>query len=108
MNKAWKIFFWLLFFIALMVMFGCTQTKIETVYKSVYPNLPDVSYPQTLRAEICRFEPVQDEKLVVGFDEANLKCYLNNQEVFKKQISLYQKKIDMINAERKEWREKIE
>lgn len=103
-----KIIIWIVFIFAILCAFGCTKTVYQTEYKSVYPNLPDVSYPQTLRAEICKFEPVNKDNIVVGFDKQNLKCYLNNQEVFKKQISLYQKKIDMVNTERKEWREKTE
>lgn len=103
-----KIIIVIIAFIIALLITGCVKTKTEYVYKSIYPNLPDVSYPQTLRAEICKFSPVNDEKVIVGYDKENLKCYLNNQEVFKKQISLYQKKIDMINAERKEWREKTE
>jgi len=101
-----KLITWIVFILAILLSFSCTKIKTEYVYKPVYPNLPDVTYPQTLRAEICKFEPVVDDKIIVGFDEANLKCYLNNQEVFKKQISLYQKKIDMVNEERKDWREK--
>lgn len=92
----------------IMMIAGCTRTKTEYVYKSVYPNLPDITYPQTLRAEICKFTPVGKDGVVVGYDKENLKCYLNNQEVYKKQIALYQKKIDMVNTERKEWREKSE
>ena len=92
----------------IMMITGCTRTKTEYVYKSVYPNLPDITYPQTLRAEICKFTPVGKDGVVVGYDKENLKCYLNNQEVYKKQITLYQKKIDMVNTERKEWREKSE
>ena len=108
MKMIKKIVIWILLVFIICILFSCTKVETQYVYKSVYPNLPDVSYPQTLRAEICKFSPVKDEKVIVGYDKENLKCYLNNQEVFKKQISLYQKKIDMINAERKEWREKTE
>lgn len=103
-----NILIWIVLLFAIFITLGCTKTVYQTEYKSVYPNLPDVTYPQTLRAEICKFEPITEGRLVVGFDKDNLKCYLNNQETFKKQITLYQKKIDMVNAERKEWRNKSE
>lgn len=108
METLKKIIIWIVFLFSILCAFGCTKTVTQTVYQPIYPNLPDVTYPQTLRAEICKFTPVTQEPVVVGFDKENLKCYLNNQEVFKKQISLYQKKIDMINEERKEWREKTQ
>jgi len=90
----------------LIILCSCTKTKIETVYKPVYPNMPNISYPQTLRTEICQFKSVEYGDVIVGYDKENLKCHIYNQEVYQKQIRLYQQVIDTVNKERTEWRNK--
>ena len=107
MFKRWLILILFLFLI------GCTTVKTETVYKSVYPNLPNIEYPSSLHLSFCKMDIVKDEQgnlissnIFVWFSKDDYKCYLHNQEVIKKQIELYQGIIDEVNSQRKIWREK--
>lgn len=95
------------------LLIGCTTVKTETVYKTVYPNLPNISYPNTLHLNYCKMDIVKDfqgnlisSNIFVGFSKDDYRCYLHNQEVINKQFELYQGIIDEVNSQRKQWREK--
>lgn len=92
--------------LALMLV-GCNTVKTETVYQNVYPNLPDIYKPTSLNLKYCEMKtPEYESKIIVGFDKENLKCYIYNQEVIRKQFQLYNGIIDEVNRERKIWRDK--
>lgn len=86
---------------------ACTQTKTEIVYKSVYPELPELESPLILSTNACHFSMPKDETddVYVGFDKENYKCYLKNQEAIREQKILYEEFIKEINSERKKWKE---
>lgn len=96
----------ILIIIACLLLLACTTTKTEIVYKNVYPELPELSSPLVLSLNACEFimPENEDSKIFVGFDEENYKCYLKNQEINREQKVLYEKFINEINSERKQWK----
>ena len=85
----------------LLLLTACTTTKTEVVYKTVYPELPQIESPLVLATLPCKFSmPTNDETIFVGFDKENYKCYLKNQEINREQKLLYEKFVDEINKER--------
>jgi len=89
----------------LLLLTACTTTKTEVVYKTVYPELPQVESPLVLATLPCKFSmPKNDETIFVGFDKENYKCYLKNQEINREQKLLYEKFVDEINKERQKWK----
>lgn len=85
---------------------GCTTVKTEVVYKTVYPDLPQLESPLILATSPCKFSmPKQpDENVFIGFDKENYKCYLKNQEIIREQKLLYEQFIREVNKERLEWK----
>ena len=91
-------------FIILFLIAGCAP-KTEYVYKTVYPDLPEISQPNVLTLHACKFAyPKEESDIFVGFDKENYKCYLKNQEINREQKLLYQKVINEVNAERLKWK----
>ena len=89
----------------LLLVTACTTTKTEVVYKTVYPELPQIESPLVLATLPCKFSmPTNDETIFVGFDKENYKCYLKNQEINREQKLLYEKFVDEINKERQKWK----
>lgn len=89
----------------LLLLTACTTTKTEVVYKTVYPELPQIESPLVLATLPCKFSmPKNDETIFVGFDKENYKCYLKNQEINREQKLLYEKFVDEINKERQKWK----
>ena len=89
----------------LLLLTACTTTKTEVVYKTVYPELPQIESPLVLATLPCKFSmPTNDETIFVGFDKENYKCYLKNQEINREQKLLYEKFVDEINKERQKWK----
>lgn len=93
--------------IALLMMFllvACT-TKKEIVYSTIYPTLNPIQSPLVLNTSACKwtYPIVKDEKVFVGLDEENYKCYVKNQEIQREQRKLYENLIAEINKEREEW-----
>ena len=89
----------------LLLLTACTTTKTEVVYKTVYPELPQIESPLVLATFPCKFSmPTNDETIFVGFDKENYKCYLKNQEINREQKLLYEKFVDEINKERQKWK----
>lgn len=87
-----------------MLLCACT-TKTEIVYKSVYPDLPQLESPLILTTSPCKFSypSNEDSNIFVGFDKENYKCYLKNQEINREQKLLYEQFIKEINKERQNW-----
>lgn len=89
----------------LLLLTACTTTKTEVVYKTVYPELPQIESPLVLATLPCKFSmPKNDETIFVGFDKENYKCYLKNQEINREQKLLYEKFVNEINKERQNWK----
>lgn len=89
----------------ILLLAACTTTKTEVVYKTVYPELPQIESPLVLATLPCKFSmPKNDETIFVGFDKENYKCYLKNQEINREQKLLYEKFVDEINKERQKWK----
>ena len=89
----------------LLLLTACTTNKTEVVYKTVYPELPQIESPLVLATLPCKFSmPTNDETIFVGFDKENYKCYLKNQEINREQRLLYEKFVDEINKERQKWK----
>lgn len=86
--------------------YGCAS-KPEVIYKSIYPELPNVESPLILSNIPCKFSIPENpnERIFIGFDKENFKCYLKNQEINREQKLLYEKFIEQINQERQQWKE---
>ncbi len=84
---------------------SCTTVKTEYVYQTVYPELPQLESPLILANIPCTFIMPEnpDEKIFIGFDKENYKCYLKNQEINREQKLLFEKFVSEINKERKNW-----
>ena len=93
--------------LVMIVVCGCTTVKTETVYKSVYPDLPELESPLILSNVSCKFSLPENpnSNIFIGFDKENYKCYLKNQEINREQKLLYEKFIEQINQERRQWKE---
>lgn len=95
----------ILMIMMMLLTIGCVKTKTEYVYKTVYPDLPEISQPNVLTLHACKFTyPKEESDIFVGFDKENYKCYLKNQEINREQKLLYQKVINEVNAERLKWK----
>lgn len=83
---------------------ACASEK-EVIYKSVYPNLPQLESPLVLSTSPCKFSLPEnpDSNIFIGFDKENFKCYLRNQELNREQKLLFEKFVDEVNKERKIW-----
>lgn len=92
--------------LVVLMLLGCRTTKPEYIYKTVYPELPEVESPLVLATLPCKFAlPSNPESNVfVGFDRENYKCYLKNQEINREQKLLYEKFVAEINHERQNWK----
>ena len=93
-----------LFIIALLS--GCSLfTNEKVIYSTVYPSLPSLQEPNVLSLNTCEWEyPLyKDDKVFVGLDEKNFKCYIENKEIIREQLKLYHNFVEEINAERSEW-----
>lgn len=92
--------------IILMILSGCSLFSNEKViYSTVYPSLPPLQEPNVLSLNTCEWEyPLyKDDKVFVGLDEKNFKCYIENKEIIREQLKLYHNFVEEVNAERSEW-----
>ena len=92
--------------IALMFLAGCSLfTEEKVVYTTVYPSLPPLTEPNVLSLNTCEWEyPLyKDDKVFVGLDEKNFKCYIENKEIMREQLKLYHNFVEEVNLERQEW-----
>ena len=63
---------------------GCSLfTNEKVIYSTVYPSLPPLQEPNVLSLNTCEWEyPLyKDDKVFVGLDEKNFKCYIENKEI---------------------------
>lgn len=97
--------FLIVLFLPLILLFNACTTDKEIVYSSVYPSLPPIESPNVVSVKACHWEYpiVQDEKVFIGLDETNFKCYLSNKEKEREQRLLYENLIKEINKERQAW-----
>lgn len=101
-------FLWFLFLLLLLmwILAGCSLfTEEKVVYTTVYPSLPPLTEPNVLSLNTCQWEYplVKDDKVFVGLDETNFKCYIENKEIVREQMKLYQNFVKEVNLERAEW-----
>lgn len=92
--------------IILMILPGCSLFSNEKViYSTVYPSLPPLQEPNVLSLNTCEWEyPLyKDDKVFVGLDEKNFKCYIENKEIIREQLKLYHNFVEEVNVERSEW-----
>ena len=103
MNILNKFKKYLLIFFMLCIC-SCS-TKIEYVYVTQYPELPQIKSPLILPLNKCEFILPEDEtsNIFVGYDKQNYKCYIKNQEINREQKLLYEKLIEELNKERKKF-----
>lgn len=93
-----------IFMIFIILLCSCTTVETKIVYKNVYPELPQLESPLILSTIPCKFSiPENNDKVFIGFDKENFKCYLKNQEIIREQKLLYEKFINEINNERLKW-----
>lgn len=90
--------------IILAILSGCATQK-EVVYSTIYPNLNELQSPLVLNTTACTwtYPLVKDEKVFIGLDEEQFKCYIENQEIQREQRKLYENFVKQVNEERKEW-----
>lgn len=107
MKAVMNFFILVLAAIALLILLGgCAFfTEEKVVYTTVYPSLPPLTEPNVLSLNTCEWEyPLyKDDKVFVGFDEKNFKCYVENKEIMREQLKLYHNFVEEVNLERKEW-----
>lgn len=79
----------------------------EVIYTTIYPSLPPLQEPNVLSLETCEwiYPENKDDKVFIGMDERNFKCYVENKEIVREQMKLYQNFVKEVNAERKQWNE---
>lgn len=95
----------LLIFLAMFVFLsGCTRDK-EIVYSTIYPTLPPLQSPNVLALSECQWSvPSNNEtNIIIGLDENNFRCYIENKEIIREQMALYEKFVNEVNKERNEW-----
>ena len=90
--------------LVLVLMSGCARDK-EIVYSTIYPNLNELQSPLVLNTKSCTwtYPLVKDEKVFIGLDEEQFRCYIENQEIQREQRKLYENFVKQVNEERKEW-----
>lgn len=96
----------ILVMIALAMLSGCSLfTKEKVIYSTVYPSLPPLESPNVLSLNTCQWEYplVKDDKVFIGLDEQNFKCYIENKEIIREQMKLYENFVKEVNTERAEW-----
>ena len=95
----------LLLFLLLITMLSACSTKREVVYETIYPSLPQLSEPNVLSLDTCQwtYPIIKDDKVFIGLDEYNFKCYIENKEIIREQLLLYKKFVEQVNDERKNW-----
>ena len=92
--------------ILILLLSGCSLfTEEKVVYTTVYPSLPPLTEPNVLSLNTCEWEyPLyKDDKVFVGLDEKNFKCYTENKEIMREQLKLYHNFVEEVNLERKNW-----
>ena len=92
--------------ILILLLSGCSLfTEEKVVYTTVYPSLPPLTEPNVLSLNTCEWEyPLyKDDKVFVGLDEKNFKCYIENKEIMREQLKLYHNFVEEVNLERKNW-----
>jgi hypothetical protein len=92
--------------IMLIILTGCSLfTEEKVVYSTVYPSLPPLESPNVLSLNTCQWEYplVKDDKVFIGLDEQNFKCYIENKEIIREQMKLYENFVKEVNLERSEW-----
>ena len=95
----------LLLFLLLITMLSACSTQKEIVYTTIYPSLPPLQEPNVLSLDTCQwtYPLIKDEKVFIGLDETNFKCYVENKEIMREQLLLYKKFVEKVNEEREEW-----
>lgn len=95
----------LLLFLLLITILSACSTQKEVVYTTIYPSLPPLQEPNVLSLDTCQwtYPLVKDEKVLIGLDETNFKCYVKNKEIMREQLLLYKKFVEKVNEEREEW-----
>ena len=101
-HKAFYITIIMAIIIALLS--GCVRDK-EVVYSTIYPTLNSLQSPLVLNTKACSwtYPIVKDEKVFIGLDEEQFKCYIENQEIQREQRKLYENFVKQVNEERQEW-----
>lgn len=87
---------------------GCSLfTEEKVIYSTIYPSLPPLQEPNVLTLNACEWTYPEnpDSKVFIGMDEKNFKCYVENKEIVREQLKLYQNFVKEVNEERKSWNE---
>lgn len=87
---------------------GCSLfTEEKVIYSTIYPSLPPLQEPNVLNLNACEWTYPEnpDSKVFIGMDEKNFKCYVENKEIVREQLKLYQNFVKEVNEERKSWNE---
>ena len=103
-----KIILLILLIFLILFLTSCSLfVKEKIVYSSIYPSLPPLQEPNVLSLTPCEFTYplIKDEKVFVGLDEENFKCYIENKEIIREQLKLYHNFTIEVNEERKKWNE---
>lgn len=88
----------------LVLLLGCAKDK-EIIYSTIYPNLNELQSPLVLNTKVCTwtYPLVKDDKVFIGLNEEQFRCYIENQEIQREQRKLYENFVKQVNQERKEW-----
>lgn len=94
----------IIIFLVLTLLSGCASEK-EIVYSTIYPNLNELQSPLVLNTKACTwtYPLVKDEKVFVGLDEEQFRCYIENQEIQREQRKLYENFVKQVNEERQKY-----
>ena len=94
----------IIIFLVLILLSGCASEK-EIVYSTIYPNLNELQSPLVLNTKACTwtYPLVKDEKVFVGLDEEQFRCYIENQEIQREQRKLYENFVKQVNEERQKY-----
>ena len=101
---SWLVAWICIILVFMLVLSGCATQK-EVVYTTIYPSLQPLQSPNVLSIDSCKwtYPLIKDDKVFIGLDEENFKCYIENKEVIREQMKLYQQFVNEVNAERAEW-----
>ena len=104
LNKLHNFLIFILILICLIMLCSCASQK-EVVYSTIYPNLNELQSPLVLNTKACTwtYPLIKDERVFIGLDEEQFRCYIENQEIQREQRKLYENFVKQVNEERKEW-----
>lgn len=85
---------------------GSTKTVVQKEAVMIYPDLPDMKAPEGFEWNNFTFDDPKHPDVVVGLTQENLNALRGNLGVQAEKEKAWGMRIDEVNKQRREWREK--